>query len=41
LVTGGEPLVLRDEEEWFDFRERTWRDYWDFAPLSREALSIC
>lgn len=24
-VTRGEPLVLRDEEEWLDFRERTWR----------------
>lgn len=37
-VTKGEPVCLRDEEEWFAFREQTWRDYLDFAPLAKEAL---
>jgi predicted nucleotidyltransferase len=34
----GEPILVRDENEWCDCRERLWRDYWDFAPLAREAL---
>ncbi len=34
----GEPILVRDENEWFGFRERIWRDYWDFAPLAKEAL---
>lgn len=37
-ATRGAPLLVRDEEEWFAFRERTWRDYFDFAPLARAAL---
>ncbi len=37
-VTRGELILLRDEDEWFAFREQTWRDYLDFAPLAREAL---
>lgn len=37
-VTKGEPVFLRDEEAWFAFREQTWRDYFDFAPLAKEAL---
>jgi hypothetical protein len=38
-VAKGEPVLVRDEDEWFAFRERTWRDYLDFAPLAREALA--
>jgi predicted nucleotidyltransferase len=37
-ATKGEPILVRDEDEWCDFRERLWRDHWDFAPLAREAL---
>lgn len=37
-VTRGEPIHVRDEEAWFAFRERTWREYWDFAPLARQVL---
>lgn len=37
-ATQGEPILVRDEDEWCDYRERLWRDYWDFAPLAREAL---
>ncbi len=37
-ATEGEPILVRDEDEWFGFRERIWRDYWDFAPLAKEAL---
>ena len=38
-ATGGIPLLVRDEEEWFSFRERTWRDYFDFAPLADAMLA--
>lgn len=37
-ATGGEPVLLRDPEEWFEFRERTWREYLDFAPHAKTAL---
>ena len=37
-VTHGEPILVRDEDAWFAFRERTWRAYLDFAPLAREVL---
>lgn len=37
-MTKGEPVLLRDEDEWLAFREETWRDYLDFAPLAKEAL---
>ena len=38
VATRGDPVFLRDEEAWFTFRERTWRDYLDFVPLAKEAL---
>lgn len=37
-ATRGVPLLIRDEEEWHAFRERTWRAYFDFAPHVREGL---
>ena len=37
-ATGGVPLLVRDEEQWFSFREQTWQDYFDFAPLARAVL---
>ena len=38
-ATGGIPLLVRDEEEWTSFREQTWRDYFDFAPLANAMLA--
>jgi hypothetical protein len=38
-VSRGEPVFVRDDDEWFAFREQTWRDYLDFAPLAKEALA--
>lgn len=38
-ATGGISLLVRDEEEWFSFREQTWRDYFDFAPLANAMLA--
>jgi len=37
-VTLGEELFVRDREAWATFRERTWNEYLDFAPLREEAL---
>jgi predicted nucleotidyltransferase len=37
-ATDGEAVFLRDEEEWFAFREQTWREYLDYAPVAKEAL---
>ncbi len=37
-ATGGEPVLLWDPDEWFEFRERTWRAYLDFAPHAKAAL---
>lgn len=37
-ATNGELIFSRDAEEWLAFRERTWRDYLDFAPIAKEAL---
>ena len=37
-VTLGEELFVRDREAWAMFRERTWNEYLDFAPLREEAL---
>ncbi len=34
-VTLGRPLLIRDEEAYADFVERTWDVYFDFAPLVR------
>nr|WP_269746142.1 nucleotidyltransferase domain-containing protein [Syntrophaceticus schinkii] len=37
-VTKGVLLISRDEEETYDFIEKTWRDYLDFQPLARQVL---
>jgi predicted nucleotidyltransferase len=37
-VTRGEELFVRDREALSMFRERTWNEYLDFAPLREEAL---
>ena len=37
-VTRGEELTVQNREAWATFRERTWNDYLDFAPLREEAL---
>ncbi len=37
-VTRGEELFVLDREAWSMFRERTWNEYLDFAPLREEAL---
>ena len=37
-VTRGEALLVRDREAYATFRERTWNEYLDFAPLREEAL---
>ncbi|MFN3761856.1 MAG: nucleotidyltransferase domain-containing protein [Anaerolineae bacterium] len=34
-VTRGRPLLIRDEEAYADFVERTWDVYFDFAPFAR------
>ena len=38
-VTRGRLLLAHDLEAWFTFRERTWTEYFDFAPVAREALA--
>jgi predicted nucleotidyltransferase len=37
-VSGGILLVAKDEVLWYNFREQTWKEYLDFAPLVREML---
>jgi len=37
-VTRGLLLVSRDDEETYNFIEKTWRDYLDFQPLVRQIL---
>jgi len=37
-VSRGIPLVVRDWEAWFAFRERTWDDYLDFQPVAMAYL---
>lgn len=37
-VTRGLLLVSRDDEETYDFMEKTWRNYLDFQPLARQIL---
>jgi len=37
-ASGGRLLYARDEVAWYDFRERTWEEYLDFAPLARQML---
>ena len=37
-VTRGEELYVRDRQAQAMFREQTWNEYLDFAPLREEAL---
>ena len=37
-ITRGEELIVHDREAWATFRERTWNEYFNFAPLREEAL---
>jgi predicted nucleotidyltransferase len=37
-VTRGKELFVRDREAWAAFRERTWNEYLDFAPLREEVF---
>lgn len=37
-ASGGLLLFAQDEVAWYDFRERTWEEYLDFAPLARQML---
>ena len=37
-ASGGKLLTAGDPESWFNFRERTWLTYLDFAPLARQGL---
>jgi hypothetical protein len=34
----GEPLVVRDRDEFDDLRVRTWDEYFDFLPFARQYL---
>ncbi|MCA9970453.1 MAG: hypothetical protein KC425_09575 [Anaerolineales bacterium] len=37
-VSRGEPLLVRDDEAWFAFLERTWDMYLDFEPVAMQYL---
>jgi len=37
-TTQGLLLVSRDDEETYDFIEKTWQGYLDFQPLARQIL---
>lgn len=37
-VTKGVLLLSRNEEEVYDFIEKTWREYLDFQPLAKQVL---
>jgi hypothetical protein len=37
-ASGGLLLFARDDEVWYNFREETWTQYLDFAPLARQML---
>ena len=37
-ASGGRLLTAGDPEVWFNFRERTWLMYLDFAPVARQGL---
>lgn len=41
-ASGGELLFARHRDEWFDFRERTWQEYFDFLPFLKASLhDVC
>ncbi len=37
-ASGGSLIWARDPMLWYDFREKTWEEYLDFAPLARLIL---
>jgi predicted nucleotidyltransferase len=37
-ASGGTLVFARDADLWYQFRERTWIEYLDFAPLSKQML---
>ncbi len=37
-ASGGRLLWAKDPVSWYDFREQTWEQYLDFAPLARRVL---
>jgi hypothetical protein len=37
-ASGGSLIFARDVDLWYQFRERTWIEYLDFAPLSKQML---
>lgn len=37
-VSRGIPLVVNDEERWFNFLEWTWIMYFDFQPVAKQYL---
>ena len=37
-ASGGVLLWSKDPTHWYDFREETWKEYLDFAPLARRML---
>jgi hypothetical protein len=37
-ASGGTLLFARDIDLWYQFRERTWIEYLDFAPMSKQML---
>lgn len=37
-ITRGELVFCRNKNSHFNFRERIWRDYFDFQPLARQML---
>jgi uncharacterized protein len=40
-ASSGTLIFARDADLWYQFRERTWIEYLDFAPLSRQMLLTC
>jgi predicted nucleotidyltransferase len=37
-VTQGQVLFCRNESRWNEFRERTWKEYLDFAPVAQRYI---
>lgn len=37
-VSRGRPLLVRDDEAWYMFLERTWDEYLDFRPVAMQYI---
>ncbi len=37
-ASGGLLLMTKDHQQWYTFREETWNEYLDFAPIARQSL---